>query len=513
MTHLPLNDSAEAAERQRQAILQSYPTVDKDLKKRLDRLAAIAARACHTPVALVSLVGGQRQSFVGRFGLDVQGTPRGDSFCAHAMHLPEGMVVKDAREDPRFSDNPLVTGEMSIRFYAGKPLMSAEGSPLGSICVIDTVPRDEGLSREELEALDTVALSVMDLLEAQRSEQARRKFAQTSPEGLSNNEHSFTLLADAMPQLVWSTDAGGMADYFNRAWTEYIGEPLEASYGAGWLEFLHPEDRQLTDEVWKRAVETSSAYDTEYRLRKSEGEYRWFLARGLPVTDAAGAITRWIGTCTQIHDQKETERQLGLLSRELNHRINNIFAVIGGLVSLTFRDAREGKELARNLQDRIVALGRAHGYVRAHGAEGLGSSSSSTSLKGMLDVVLAPYSVNQDERIRIEGPDIAIDDRSATPLALFFHELATNATKYGALSVAEGRVVIEIESADTVSLTWRETDGPTVTPAAEEGFGARLVEMSIGGQLGGNVRYDWARDGVTIKAEIPPRMMTRSPAR
>jgi GAF domain-containing protein len=127
---------------------------------RLDRITAFAAKLCEAPIALVSLVERDRQFFPAKTGLDVHETPRPTSFCAHAMLGDEIMVVADATRDPRFADNPLVTGDPHIRFYAGAPLVNDEGVPLGSLCVIDRTARD-GLTPLQHDGLDVLAEAVM----------------------------------------------------------------------------------------------------------------------------------------------------------------------------------------------------------------------------------------------------------------------------------------------------------------------------------------------------------------
>lgn len=494
----------EAARRQ---ILQAYPRESDGFGCQLDRLAALAARICGAPIALVSIIESDRQVIIGKFGTDLEELPREQSFCAHAMHRTGCMVVPDTAQDPRFTDNPLVTGAPGIRFYAGQPLISKEGLPLGSFCVIDRQPREQ-LNDQEREGLETLAASAMALLEQKRLEENSRAAERLSQSAILDLEQRFYTLTDAMPQLVWSTDSEGRADYFNRGWCEFTGHPPEAGHDGKWARFLHPDDIAMAKEEWSHAVRTCGPYEIEYRLLHQDNDYRWVLARGVPMRDANGAVTRWIGTCTDIHEQKAAAKRLEILSRELNHRIKNIFAVIGGLISLTIRKQPDFAEAATALQRRVLALGRAHDFVRTHGGPEL-ASHPHTSLKGMLEALLAPYQDGEKARIEVVGDDVTIDDRSATPLALFFHELATNAAKYGALSVDEGHVTITLHRDEEIEVAWQECDGPPINPGAEQGFGTTLVEMSITRQLGGSLAYDWSGKGLRVEAHIPPKAMAR----
>lgn len=500
------NITSETSESARLAVVESYPVEARGIPLQLDRLAKMAARACNAPVGLVSLVEADRQCFIGRSGTELDGTPRSDSFCAHAMLEPACMVIPDATLDPRFGDNPLVTGPPFIRFYAGQPLVSREGMPLGSLCVIDTAPR-AGLDEDQRLALETLAEAVMALLERWRLEESSDRYLLHSKSEIAHLEQRFQVLADAMPQLVWSTTPDGLTDYFSGGWCDFTGQPAEASYGRAWMQFLHDEDKVPAAIRWREAVESGRSYEIEYRLRRHDGEYRWVLARGLPVHAADGSITRWIGTCTDIHEQKADAERLDVLSRELNHRIKNIFAVIGGLIATTIRTKPEFKATAAELRDRVLSLGRAHDFVRSRGGNPVPHPHA--RLRGLLDALLAPYQDAEGQRIAIHGEDVAIDDRSATPLALFVHELATNAVKYGALAEGGGRIDVIIRHGETIEIEWIETGGPPVKKPASSGFGSSLIEMSVVRQLGGTLDYDWRPEGMRVTARISPGSLAR----
>jgi PAS domain S-box-containing protein len=126
-------------------------------------------------------------------------------------------------------------------------------------------------------------------------------------DALRESEARLRQLADAMPQIVWMTDARGEIDYFNRRWEEYTGLAVGQSLGGAWVDVVHPDDRATAVARWRRAVETGEPFDNEHRYRRHDGTYRWQLARGLPVRDDGGAVVRWLGTSTDIHGQKLAE--------------------------------------------------------------------------------------------------------------------------------------------------------------------------------------------------------------
>jgi diguanylate cyclase (GGDEF)-like protein len=165
-------------EKARLKALRSYGVLDRPPEKNLEDLVALAARLVGTPVAAVTLVDEVRQCFIARHGLDVEETPREHSFCAHAILSPDQpMVVEDAEADPRFADNPLVTGPFQLRFYAGVPLVTPEGHAIGALCALDMVPRQ--LTAEQLANLTDIARAVSTTLELRRVAEENRRLALT----------------------------------------------------------------------------------------------------------------------------------------------------------------------------------------------------------------------------------------------------------------------------------------------------------------------------------------------
>jgi len=471
----------------------------------LDDLTRFAAALCEAPVALVTLLEEEYQHFLGRTGFDGTGTRRDISFCTHAVTADGVMVVPDTLADPRFVDNPLVTGGPQVRFYAGAPMRASDGSVLGTVCVLDTVPRAGGLTPLQHQGLMVLAQAAMGRLDDRRIAREQGIAAADSRRALEESDLRFRTLADTMPQMVWSTLPDGFHDYYNARWYEFTGTPLGSTDGEGWNDVFHPDDRERSWVVWRHSLETGEPYEIEYRLKHFDGTYRWVLGRALPIRDDGGAITRWFGTCTDIHEQKLALEEREIISQELAHRIKNIFAVIAGLIQFTARNRPEFAPIATDLRQRVTALGRAHDFVRPHSAQSR-PSARQDSLTGLLADLFEPYQQGDGLRIAIEGEDMLVDDRSATPLALLFHELATNATKYGALSAQDGSITVGIGHDDgTVTITWREHGGPPAMEPATgmTGFGSQLIELSAVRQLGGTVTRDWRPDGLTVAIRVP----------
>ena len=462
----------------------------------LKAIVAFATKLCETETALVSLVEETRNHFLAREGLVAREAPRAAGFCHHLMIDSGIMEVRDATLDPRFCDMPLVIGAPFIRFYAGVPLVSSEGAPLGALCLVDSAPRPAGLNTLQREGLTVLAQAVM-----RRLDDCRERASATR--ALEASYGRFDALADAMPQMAWSALDDGQTDYFNARWYEFTGAEPGSHHGAGWLEALHPDDAAMAAEVWGKAVASGEHYEVEYRLRRHDGEYRWTLARGLPVRDEESGSNRWFGTNTDIHERKEMIESQELLTRELSHRIKNVFSVVGGLIGLETRHRPELKDLADSVRSRILALGRAHDLVRPAGDTG------GAELDDLLAKLCEPYLVDGKSRIHVRGGAIRIADHVTTPLALIFHELCTNSLKYGALSVPDGRVELTIrEHDDNLRFEWIESGGPT--PAATDGgggFGTTLVDLSVTRNLRGTIERRFPPSGAEIVLSLPLKML------
>ena len=493
---------------QRRAVMDAYRLETLRDSPALREITDFAAALCGTPTALVSLIDATHQTFIARTGFEAPEPPVEHSLCAHTMVQDGVLEIPDATSDARFADNPLVTGDMHLRFYAGAPLVSEDGIPLGSLCVLDTTPHPP-LTPLQQQGLRVLASNVMARLRDAREGAAWRAAEDAARRAAADSELRFHTLADTMPQMVWSALPDGYHDYYNARWYEFTGVPEGSTDGEAWNGMFHPDDQERAWAAWRHSLTTGEPYQIEYRLRQRDGVYRWVLGRALAIRDAKGRIVRWFGTCTDIHEQKLAAEEREVIAQELSHRIKNIFAVISGLVSFAARSRPELAGVAEDLRQRIAALGRAHDFVRPH-SRASQPLLRQDSLRGLLDALFAPYR-RDGVAVEIAGDDAAVDDRAATPLALLFHELATNAAKYGALSVEGGRVEVTIARRDrTVTLDWVETGGPPVQPAAEEGFGTQLIELSALRQLGGSVTRDWRPAGLAMRVEVPAASLSRA---
>ena len=204
----------------------------------------------------------------------------------------------------------------------------------------------------------------------------------------------------------------------------------------------------------------------------------------------------------------EREELHTLLVKELNHRVKNLFAIMGGIVSLSAKSAATPQELTKAIRGRLDALARAHELVLPKMLRTQGAQRQTTSIEELMRSILSPYADGDDSdanRVTFSGPSVAISDKAATSLALVVHELATNAAKYGALSNSVGRIEVSWSLADEqLHIGWLEHDGPKVSATPNtDGFGSILADRSIRGQLGGELVREWLPDGLKVTINLP----------
>ena len=234
-----------------------------------------------------------------------------------------------------------------------------------------------------------------------------------------------------------------------------------------------------------------------------------------PVRSPEGEIIAASKIARDISERRRAEAQQGLLLREMDHRVKNLFAVSSGVVALSASSAKTVEDLASAVRERLGALARAHALTLSLPFEGGQRTELSTTLHALIQTVLAPYDGDIDPakaRVTISGPDIPVAGGAVTSMALLLHEFATNAAKYGALSTPAGHIDIACsEDGDRFALTWIERGGPPIAGLPEgEGFGTRLSRATVKAQLGGEIARDWNPDGLTIRLSVAKDRITGS---
>jgi PAS domain S-box-containing protein len=326
---------------------------------------------------------------------------------------------------------------------------------------------------------------------------------------LRESEQRFEAIVNSIDQMIWSTTPDGLHDYFNQRWYEYTGLNEGETNGLAWENPFHPEDRARTWKIWQHSLATGEPYHVEYRLKHHSGEYRWVIGRAQCVRDKDGNIIRWYGTCTDIHDFKVAEEARQLLLRELNHRVKNLFSITSGMINMTARSAVTVPGMAETLQGRLQALAKAHELVQP--AISAGPQAPETgSLGSLVEDILRPH-VDDGARVSLSGPPVEIGLKASTSLALIFHELATNAAKYGAFARSEGTLDVRWSFVeDKLHIDWTEAlHGRQISAPSSLGFGSKLARTSATQQLGGEIDFNWAPEGLRVAMRLAADRLDR----
>lgn len=290
-----MNSDHQAREAERLSALLEYDILDTMPEEAFDDLVAIAAQICGTPMALISLVDDRRQWFKARVGLDVSETPREVAFCAHAIDQEDIFVVDDATRDERFANNPLVTGAPDLRFYAGAQLRTSDGYTLGTLCVLDRVPRSlTDAQKDALAALARQAIAQMDL----RRQLARQREAE--------QRHRF-ILASAVDYAIISMKLDGTVTSWNEGAVQILGWEEHEMCGQPCDEFFTPEDRaaNVPEKEMAAALRDGYGRDERWHLRK-DGSRFWANGEMMPLTDDSDEA---VGYIKILRDRTEEHRE------------------------------------------------------------------------------------------------------------------------------------------------------------------------------------------------------------
>ena len=335
-----LSDEAE-----RVAALKAYGILDSLPEQEYDDLTKLASEICQTPISLISLLDDKRQWFKSNRGLMVRETPIEFAFCSHTILDPEKiLVVTDSRNDERFSDNPLVTGDPYVIFYAGVPLVDSNGIALGSLCVIDNKPKQ--LSESQLSALSILGKQVVNLLELRKANrdltEAKNLLEQRNAKlDLLINEHvesselikqSEIELRETAQQLEIALQAGNLGTYeMNLTTGDLVCSPLfKSTFGFSsdaafsfpeFLDCILAEDRQQMLDSLENAVATHGTYNAEYRVLWPDQTIHWISASGKCIYDEEGNPVRMVGVTKNISGQKASEQKMEMLVSERTQQL------------------------------------------------------------------------------------------------------------------------------------------------------------------------------------------------
>lgn len=313
----------------------------------------------------------------------------------------------------------------------------------------------------------------------------------------------YSAIVESSNDAILAKDINGTIVSWNAGAQRIFGYSADEVIGRSIL-ILIPVDRHDEEtEILSRIRRGERVDHLETIRRRKDGSLVEVSLTSSPMKDRFGRVIGASKIARDITERRRAEEQQHMLLREMDHRIKNLFALAGSIVSLSARFANTPQELAAAVSSRLNALARAHNLTVPLTSTSSERTAQSTTLHDLIRTIVAPYtnsSADEDNRCRIEGMNIKISGSAVTSLALLLHEFATNAAKYGAFSDPRGRVDIggQIEE-DNLVFHWKEHGGPPVAPVDESGFGTLLEQATIRSQLGGEIVREWAPDGLLIR--------------
>jgi PAS domain S-box-containing protein len=317
----------------------------------------------------------------------------------------------------------------------------------------------------------------------------------TVEQRLEDSELRFRALADNMAQLAWIADPDGSIFWYNKRWYEFTGTTLDEMKGWGWKAVHHPDHVDRVVESIQYSWDTGVEWEDTFPLRGKDGEYRWFLSRAVPIRDGSGRVLRWIGTNTDITEERQYTERISILLDEVNHRAKNLLSVIQVIAKRTA--AGEPEEFIGRFQDRLAALAASQDLLVKGRWTGV-------QIDRLVQSQLAHLPEELIARVVAEGEAFELSAAASQTLGMVIHELATNAAKYGALANEAGAVEIkwEVENG-MMRLEWCERGGPPVAPPECRGFGTTVICNMPETMLEGEVSLDFEPEGLVWRAAFP----------
>jgi PAS domain S-box-containing protein len=323
---------------------------------------------------------------------------------------------------------------------------------------------------------------------------------------LRERERRYRELLDALPAAVYTTDAAGRITYYNDAAAELWGHrpPLGSSEWCGSWKLFWPDGTPLPHNKCPMAIalkENRAVRGMEAVAERPDGIRVPFIPYPTPLHDEAGKLVGAVNMLVDITERKRAEEQQALMVRELHHRVKNTLATVQAIMGSTARSSETIEDFKNALIGRIGALAKTHRLLTDEG--------NPVSFGDILHSELDAFDDGTEGRITLSGPDVFLTSQLAVSLGMAVHELTTNAAKYGALSVYGGKVdvtwSVTIEKAERrrLDFDWVESGGPAVAAPSRQGFGSRLLEFVLPGQIQAKTSIDYRGDGVRLHCSVP----------
>lgn len=339
--------------------LDSYQIMDTLPQMDLDEITELASIICGTPISLVTLLDSDRQWFKSKVGLDISETPREYAFCHYAIQSPHRiMIVEDSHKDARFKDTPLITGDPYLRFYAGAPIVTADGHALGSLCVIDHMPRS--LTSEQQRALGLLSKRVLQLFELRKvNMESVRLFS-------ASNRRLFTL-SEQSPDFIAVLDDSLVITYANKGHDNVSREEL---IGKPSLDMVSSEYRGEFISQCRKALQAGEQGGFDLKLMNGASDSQWVTCRIAPLRGEAGAVLNVLVIHTDILERKASEesrvRHIEALEKMMfmiSHKLRYPISSAMGLATLLRRPDISLEEKLKCIDYIHRSVVEADGYV------------------------------------------------------------------------------------------------------------------------------------------------------
>ncbi len=497
------------AEARRIAAEQRHAIIATPQEAAFDRLCALARDVLDAPLAAVALLDAAGEWITARQDLTVHEWPRAWAFHPHFTDRPRAgdcFVVPDAQADDRFRHNPLVVSGPRLRFLAGSPLCTPEGEFLGTMAVASPEPRPDGLTERQRQHLVRLAALAADELELRLQ---RRRAQDAAARATAEAEAARTARAaearlraahEGAGAVALEIAAGGAMGGATGRLRDLLGLPhdMPVTFAAVSAR-LRAEDRAAFDAEAARLVKEGGAFLLEVELAPRDGEgRRWVELRGTAEPPTPAGHGRILGVAMDVTARRAAAERVRLLSHEVDHRTANALAVVQATLRTT--RAADIAGFTTLVEGRVTALAQVQRLLARVGWAGID-----------LDELVAAQLVGAGPGMAWEGPRIAIGHTAAQPLGMALHELVLNARQHGALSTTSGRATLRWRiEADALRLAWTETGGPAVVAPARRGFGIRMIEATLRGQLGGSVAWHWNPGGLSCAMAVPLGRVTEA---
>jgi PAS domain S-box-containing protein len=322
----------------------------------------------------------------------------------------------------------------------------------------------------------------------------------------------YAAIVESSDDAILSKDLDGVITSWNAGAQRLFGYTAEEAVGRS-VTMIIPTDRHDEEPMILERVRRGERIDHYETVRqRKDGSLIDISITVSPIKDEKGEIVGASKIARDITQLKRARERQELLLREMDHRVKNLFALAISVLRLSGRSAGTVPELIGSTRDRLSALARAHALTLASGLRDLPQAAKPATLHSLIQAITAPHDVqggSDSSRFSVTGCDMEISGSVISSLALLLNEFATNATKYGALSDAAGRIRIQCANhGETLFVTWTERRGPEiVAPTGNNGFGDLLVRTTIAG-LGGEISRDWQPEGLVIRLSIPRERLT-----